>query len=193
MNELKEKLSNKILVIADTEDTLDELDLSRYELVISCGDIAPITLEKIKKRINVPLLYIHGNHDYQYELFPPKDCIDIENLIYEYKGLKILGIGGSKRYKKGTNQYTEEEMKKRIFNLHINKEIDIVVAHSPLLGIGDSEDEAHTGFRCFNELVINTKPKYFLHGHIHLSDDNGPRIFKLNSTLIINCYHYFEI
>lgn len=42
-----------------------------------------------------PLLYIHGNHDGIYERKEPEGCICIENQIYEYKGIRILGLGGS--------------------------------------------------------------------------------------------------
>ena len=48
----------------------------------------------------VPVLYVHGNHDDCYEIQPPDGCINIENKIYVYKGVRIMGLGGSIRYKK---------------------------------------------------------------------------------------------
>ena len=44
-------------------------------------------------------------------------CICIEDQIYVHEGVRILGLGGSMRYRPGINQYTEKEMKKRVKKL----------------------------------------------------------------------------
>lgn len=48
-----------------------------------------------------PSLYVHGNHDDKYNVKPPEGCICIEDEIYEYEGVRFLGLGGSNRYKPG--------------------------------------------------------------------------------------------
>ena len=94
----------KILAIADQESrslwdyyTPDKLE--GVDLIISCGDLSPRFLEFLVTLGNVPLLYVRGNHDSAYDKNPPGGCICIENMIYNYKGLRITGIGGSMRYK----------------------------------------------------------------------------------------------
>lgn len=62
-------------------------------------------------------MYVHGNHDDKYNVKPPEGCICIEDEIYEYEGVRFLGLGGSNRYKPGENQYTQKEMTKRVKKL----------------------------------------------------------------------------
>jgi hypothetical protein len=59
---------------------------------------------------NVPLLYVRGNHDRGYDRKPPLGCTDIDDKIYDFNGLRILGLGGSIRYHEGPDMYTEAEM-----------------------------------------------------------------------------------
>jgi hypothetical protein len=63
-------------------------------------------------------------------------------------------------------------MARRISKLHWKIRrlggVDIVVTHAPPLGVGDEEDPAHKGFETFLEMIELYKPKYLLHGHVHL-------------------------
>ena len=85
-----------------------------------------------------------GNHDAVYETTPPEGCVCIENSIYVYQGVRILGIGGSMRYKPGPYQYSQKEMDVRVLRLWSkikkNEGFDILVAHSPAFQIGDGSD-----------------------------------------------------
>ena len=90
----------KILVIADEEsrslwDYYTPDKLKDIDLILSCGDLKPEYLSFLVTMAHCPLLYIHGNHDGIYERKEPEGCICIENQIYEYKGIRILGLGGS--------------------------------------------------------------------------------------------------
>ena len=194
----------KILAVADTEDKFiwDYFDKEKFkdvELIISCGDLKANYLEFLVTMIPAPLLYVHGNHDEIYYKEPPEGCIDIDGKVYIHdNGIRILGLGGSMRYRPDRqDQYTESEMEKRIGKLRriIKKTggIDIFVAHSPAYKIGDGEDTAHTGFKCFINLVLNCyRPKYFLHGHQHASYNRRmKRKHKYLNTEIINVGPYY--
>ena len=166
----------KILVLADIEskylwDYFEKEKLEGIDLILSCGDLKPQYLSFLASFAKVPILYVNGNHDDCYEMQPPEGCINIENKIYVYKGVRILGLGGSIRYKKGKNQYTQKEMNNRInrmwLSLKRNRGFDILLTHSPAAGIGDGPDEPHKGFEGFNYLIEKYRPKYFIHGHIH--------------------------
>ena len=100
----------KILAIADEEskslwDFFDKSKLEGIDLIISCGDLNPHYLSFLVTLSTVPVLYIHGNHDGKYETTPPEGCICIEDQIYVHEGVRILGLGGSMRYKPGPHQY----------------------------------------------------------------------------------------
>lgn len=165
--------------------------LDDYDLLISCGDLKPQYLSFLVTMTRVPLLYVHGNHDDIYEKRPPEGCDCIEDKLIVYKGLRILGLGGSQRYSPGTHQYTEREMRWRIFKLkwkiRRHKGVDIVVSHAPLAGIGDGDDYAHRGFEAFLKFVDKYKPKYWLHGHMHLNYGiDKTRVREYNGTKVIN-------
>ena len=90
----------KILVIADEEsqkiwDFFRKEDYADIDLVISCGDLKADYLSFIATMIAVPVLYVHGNHDDKYERKPPEGCICIEDTVYMFHGIRILGLGGS--------------------------------------------------------------------------------------------------
>lgn len=92
----------------------------RIDLIISCGDLDPRYLSFLATFTSAPVLYVHGNHDDKYERIPPEGCICIDDKIYVHEGVRILGLGGSMRYKPGEHQYTEWEMRRRVFKLFQN-------------------------------------------------------------------------
>ena len=140
---------------------------------------------------NKPLFYIHGNHDVKLLEDPPEGCICIDDDLYVYQGIRILGLGGSFRYNSDTLQYSEREMEKRIrrLKLKIAKAggVDIVVTHAPIKGYGDLQDMPHWGFACFNKLLEDLKPRVWFYGHVHLNYQ--PFMKKIHSndrTMIVN-------
>ena len=188
----------KILAVADREsrslwDFYHPSKLSDIDLIISCGDLSPHYLEFLVTMSNLPLLYVRGNHDRCYDQTPPGGCICIEDRIYDYKGLRILGLGGSMRYKPGGCMYSEREMRGRILRrlpaILLGGGIDLLVTHAPAAGWGDIEDLPHRGFQCFNRLLDSSKPAYMLHGHIH-KDYGHFRRQRIHSsgTILINCW-----
>lgn len=165
------------------------------DLIISCGDLPSYYLSFIATVFHGPVLYVPGNHDSGYEHKPPLGCINIDEQIYTWKGLRFLGLGGSYRYKPGPYQYTEREMKKRIhrlwWKLKRNRGFDILVTHSPAGGIHDGEDLCHKGFVCLRELIIKYNPSYFFHGHVHLNYGLRPRTSVFENTTIVNAYDHY--
>ncbi|MDO5402839.1 MAG: metallophosphoesterase [Eubacteriales bacterium] len=193
----------KILVLADVEskylwDYFEKEKLDGIDLILSCGDLKPQYLSFLASFTKAPVLYVRGNHDDCYENTPPEGCICIEDKIYVHDGIRIMGLGGSVRYKSGVNQYTQEQMVKRVRRLWLclkhKKGFDILLTHSPAAGICDGFDHAHQGFCVFNELLEKYHPKYFIHGHIHKNyQSNFVREQKLGDTTIVNGYERFVI
>ena len=168
----------RILCIAD-EELMEFWDyyvsgrLKEYDLILSSGDLKAAYLSFVVTMARAPVLYVHGNHDTGYAVTEPEGCDSIAGKIVEYRGLRILGLGGCVWYRPGDHQYTQKEMAKRLRRLRweIAKYggVDIVVTHAPPEGVGDSDDMAHRGFRSFLELIDTYHPKYLLHGHVHMS------------------------
>jgi len=195
----------RILVLADVPDKMlwDHLDKRRLEnidLVISCGDLSASYLSFLTCFTSAPILYIHGNHDTRYEQKPPEGCVCVDGMLYKYKGLRILGLGGSMRYKPGAHQYSEKEMMKRIIGLFPklvwNRGFDILVSHAPASGLGDAQDLAHRGFKSFLWLMNKYKPKYMIHGHVHKEYSHEfVRERSYADTKVINAWmsHVIEI
>lgn len=133
--------------------------------------MAPQYLSFLVTLSHVPVLYIHGNHDECYLSTPPEGCVCIDDDLIVYNGIRIMGLGGSMRYRPGTFQFTERQMRRRYTKLKrklfLKGGVDILVCHSPAKGINDGEDLPHTGFSVFKEIMTKYKPKYFVHGHVH--------------------------
>lgn len=191
----------KILTIADEEssylwDYFEKSKLEGIDLIISCGDLDPLYLSFLATFTSAPVLYVHGNHDEKYEKVPPEGCTCIDDDIFEYQGVRILGLGGSMRYRPGEYQYTEKEMRRRVkklrFKLFKKGGFDILVTHAPAYQINDGEDLPHRGFQVFRELLEKYQPKYFLHGHVHLRyGRKHKRCDQYQNTQIINaCERY---
>ena len=124
--------------------------LKEFDLILSCGDLRSEYLEFLTTVVNVPLLYVRGNHDGRYDVKPPEGCVDIDDQVYNFRGLRILGLGGSYRYHGGPDMYTEKEMQKRIRKLKgtllFTGGFDILLTHAPAEGYGDLDDLPHAGF-----------------------------------------------
>lgn len=190
----------KILLVADKEeralwDYYTKDKTAGVNLILSCGDLDPDYLQFLTTMVNRPLLYVRGNHDGVYDRRPPDGCDDIDDQIYNFHGLRILGLGGSVKYRNSKDMYTEEEMAKRIKKLSgilsFTNGFDILLAHAPAAGYGDLEDLPHHGFECFNDLLNKWKPAYMIHGHVHQEYGDFTRnMVHSCGTKIINACGY---
>lgn len=192
----------KILVLADEEskylwDYFEKSKLDGIDLIISCGDLKPEYLSFLATFSKVPILYVHGNHDGIYDSKPPEGCICIDDDLYVHNGVRIAGLGGSMRYNTSKYQYTEKEMRARAsklwFKIMRHRGLDILVTHAPAANFNDGEDLPHKGFEVFNTILNKYKPKYFLHGHVHLTYSwNSQRECAYNEyTTVINGFEKY--
>lgn len=171
--------------------------LRGIDLILSCGDLDPLYLSFLATFTNAPVLYVHGNHDGGYDQTPPEGCICVDDKLYIWKGVRILGLGGSIRYNgESRYQYTQGQMRRRVWRqlLPLRKAggVDIVLTHAPALGLGDGIDHAHVGFKAFAELIDRWQPAYFLHGHTHLTYSSGRERLRLQGeTKVINAYERY--
>jgi Icc-related predicted phosphoesterase len=175
------------------------------ELILGCGDLPYTYLEYLLTVLNVPLYYVPGNHDPNYD---PRDArsraeggsnLDL-NLVLHNQTL-IGGFGGSVQYRPdGTNQYTQAEAQRRALSMapqlmmnriKYGRALDILISHSPPFGIHDDNDPAHNGLKALNWLIDNAQPRYLLHGHTHFYRNNISEFDTVyKGTRIINVYPY---
>jgi len=195
----------RILAISDTEcpalwDYYTKGRLDGIDLIISCGDLDAAYLSFLVTMARCPVLYVPGNHDVHYDKRPPEGCDPIDDHLVVFNGVRILGLGGCRKYRPGPHQYTEGQMRRRIrklrFRLWQSKGVDIVVSHAAPAGLGDAEDPAHRGFDALRSFLDKYRPRYLFHGHVHMTyGHNTPRQIDHNGTTIINAYerHIIEI
>ena len=193
----------RILAISDEEcaafwDYYTPGKLKEYDLILSCGDLNSKYLSFLVTMARCPLLYVVGNHDLRYKIAPPEGCDPIDDHFVVYNGVRILGLGGCRRYNSADNQFTEAQMRRRIrklrFQLWRNKGVAIVVTHAAPEGLGDAEAHCPQGFAAFRSLLDKYNPQYLVHGHVHVTyGQDVPREIDYNGTKIINAYERYTI
>lgn len=166
------------------------------ELIVGCGDLESSYLEYVLTRLNVPLLYVPGNHDA--DDFDVPGGISVDSRVVTLSGLRIGGLGGSRRYKSdGIHQYTEGEMRWRVMGMLLRlapwrlargNGLDLLLTHAPPLGIHDMPDYAHTGFASFLTMIRLGRPRLMLHGHSHAVKNLDRTESVLYDTPILNVY-----
>ena len=193
----------KILAVSDEEcmalwDYYTPGRLDGIDLIISCGDLKASYLSFLVTMAKCPVLYVPGNHDTRYDRNPPEGCDPIDGHVVVYNGVRIMGLGGCRKYHPGPHQYTERQMQRRIrklrFPLWRTKGVDIVVTHAAPAGLGDAEDPAHRGFQAFRDLLDKYRPGHLIHGHVHMTyGHNTARELDYHDTKIINAYERYII
>jgi len=201
----------KILAVSDrvVEEIYSaaiEQQFGDVDLVLACGDLPTRYLEFIAARLDVPLLYVFGNHDQgiftsngQFKS-APAGCIDVDERVVEVQGLLIGGLEGSMCYNdQGEHQYTDWDMQQKAFHmtpslwgnrLRHGRFLDILITHAPPYQIHDGTDLCHTGFRAFRWVMEFYRPRYLIHGHQHVYDPDSPVRTTYRHTQVVNAYRY---
>lgn len=133
---------------------------------------------------------------------PPEACHGTTYVgfkVHREGNLLVAGVSGSIRYNAGLSQYTERQMLFRLLKmlprLLVNKLkygrfVDIFLTHAPPEGIHDKNDPCHRGFRCYLWFMRTFKPRFMVHGHIHLYDMQDVRVSRYFDTTVINAYSH---
>jgi hypothetical protein len=178
------------------------------DLIVSCGDLPFYYIEFLTSMVNRPCYYVYGNHGREIEFqggnwAEKRSPLGAENLhrnTAREGTLLMAGLEGSIRYNNAPkHQYTESEMMYNIMRLapklmmnrvRFGRYLDVLVAHSPPWGIHDQPDPAHQGFKVFLNFMRWFKPRYLIHGHIHLYRLDTVTRSRYCETEIINVYPF---
>ena len=72
----------------------------------------------------------------------------------------------------------------------LGRALDVLVTHSPPYGIHDRPDLPHTGFKVFLSFLRLFRPRYHLHGHVHVYRQDEVVRTRYEETEVINVYPY---
>ncbi len=175
------------------------------DLLISCGDVPPYYLDFLSTTLNVPLFFVYGNHTFgAHQQWPGKRSLpsgaNLHRRVVQYQGLLLAGLEGSRRYRpRAPHQYTEGEMLRNCLTLVpallrnrlvYGRFLDVLITHAPPRHIHDGEDVAHRGFSCFRWFMRVFRPRYLIHGHMHVYRHDIPTVTRFAETTVINTYPY---
>jgi hypothetical protein len=203
----------RILAICDEVDPRlyspgIEARRGQVDLLLSCGDLPAYYLDFVASMLAVPIYGIHGNHDGSLNHRKDADgrgdwgMEELHGRVVYEQGLLIGGFDGSLRYNQGSYQYTEAGMRAQIAGmipqllknrLRYGRFLDILVTHAPPRHIHDQEDRAHWGFESFRWFLRTFKPRYHLHGHIHLYNNRTTTRTVFHETEVLNAYPFREL
>lgn len=179
------------------------------DFIVSCGDLPASYLEFLTDALHREVYYVLGNHAEEITRVGvqgvprhPEGCVDVGFKVIRdpLTGLIIAGFPGSLRYSDGDPvQFTELQMRWRMLRmaprllwnrLRYGRALDLLVTHAPPRHIGDREDFAHRGFESLRWFLTWAKPRWHLHGHVHLYDRTIDHIQTFHETTIVNVYPY---
>jgi Icc-related predicted phosphoesterase len=187
----------RVLAVSDEVDDVLRADPGAArgtQLIVSCGDLPFDYLGQLMAELDAPLVFVPGNHDPDLSGYRmsrnglmlragmpatppwPAGAVNADGRIVDVGGLRVAGLGGSRRYRAGPNQYTDRQLARRARalrgrarwrRLRDGRGVDVLLTHAAPRGVGDGDDPAHVGFRALPGLVARLRPRLLLHGHIH--------------------------
>lgn len=185
----------KLIVITDTHNFLDENELVKllndhpeYDLCLLLGDHSNGDVEKVLNHIDKDKIYaLLGNHDNDY--IKNYNLNSLNGNVIEVKGVKLLGIQGSFKYKPvDFPSFTQED---GIAFLNDREKVDILVSHDSPFDDEKINNPAHQGLFGITYYLFKNKVKYNIHGHLH----EPYRKQLVNGTTEISLYgiNYIEL
>jgi calcineurin-like phosphoesterase family protein len=205
----------RVLAVSDVvEDALlaDPSPVRGAELILACGDLPFDYLGYLMNALDVPLVFVPGNHDPDVSGYRmsraglplragiparapwPDGALSAEGRVVDVAGLRVAGLGGCRRYSGGPNQYSDRQQARRarslafrarLRQLRDGRRVDVLLTHAPPRGVGDGADPAHQGFTALNGLIARLRPALALHGHVH-PEAGADRDRRLGETIVRN-------
>jgi hypothetical protein len=159
----------RVLAVSDEVDEglwHDTSAMASADVVVACGDLPFQFLGHLMARLDVPLVFVPGNHDPDISGYRtsragldlragmpveppwPAGAVNVDGRIVEVAGLTVAGLGGCLRYRDGPNQYTQRQFAHRARRLAVAQRwrtvrgggrIDVLLTHAPPLGVGDGD------------------------------------------------------
>jgi hypothetical protein len=106
-------------------------------LILGCGDLPFEYLAYLMNALDVPLVFVPGNHDPDLSGYRvsragltlraglparppwPDGAVSADGRVVDMAGLRIAGLGGCRRYRPGPNQYSDRQQARRARQLAV--------------------------------------------------------------------------
>src|SRR5580658_5823696 len=185
-----------VLAVSDEVDDVlcaDVRAVRDARLIVACGDLPFGYLGHLMNALDVPLVFVPGNHDPDLSGYRssragltlragmparapwPDGAVNADGCVADAAGLRVAGLGGCLRYRDGPNQYTDRQQARRALALRAaarwrrqrdGRGVDVLLTHAPPRGVGDGDDPPHRGFTALHGLTAALRPAALLHGHV---------------------------
>ena len=130
----------RVLAVSDVveEGLYADIDPVRgADLILGCGDLPFEYLGYLMNALDVPLVFVPGNHDPDVSGYRvsragltlraglparppwPDGAVSADGRVVDVAGLRIAGLGGCRRYHPGPNQYSDRQQARRARRLAV--------------------------------------------------------------------------
>lgn len=200
------KQSVKIACISDLHSKIDEVIISKVDLLLIAGDLCPAYHSDILS-IDLQARWLQKDFPYWFLVQPVKECVAIfgnhcwigekarhripvmpDNFRYiqdesiELFGLKIYGTAWSLPFNNWAFNLPEERLE--IYWDNISDDTDILLCHCPPYGIMDTAiGGISIGSKTLLARIMKIKPKMVVFGHCH----NEYGIIEKDGIKFVNC------
>ena len=127
-----------VLAVSDEVDNALYADVGAVRearLIVACGDLPFDYLGYLMNALDVPLVFVPGNHDPDVSGYRtsragltlqaglpvrppwPAGAVNADRAVVDVADLRVAGLGGSRRYRDGPNQYTPRQQARRARSL----------------------------------------------------------------------------
>jgi hypothetical protein len=142
----------RVLAVSDVVDEAlwaDPSPVRGVGLILACGDLPFEYLGRLMNALDVPLVFVPGNHDPDVSGYRtsraglilraglparppwPSGAVNADGRVVDVAGLRIAGLGGSPRYSPGPNQYTDWQQGRRARRLAARARLHRLRARPP--------------------------------------------------------------
>lgn len=187
----------RLLAISDQfnpalRDERSRRAIGPVDLIVGCGDLDCEDLAFLADGFNVPLVYVHGNHDAGPRWDATKAyCPEaIRSAATQREaGLIIAGLSWPGRRGPGAHRSEGGAWRQalRLAARRMGRSRPVmVISHVPPVGAGDMPSAAgyHRGFRGYSWLMGRLRPPLWLHGHTPLAATTEWHIQRGSTTLV---------
>ena len=162
----------RVLALADRPFHADVAKLAaNYDVdaILTLGDLQPSWLESLDKCCQ-PKLGVYGNHDDE----PYMTWFGIDNLHLNQIDLAAGCRSPGSRAACPTSARASAASARPTRSARPSKLVrklpaaDVLLCHCPPRGVNDDPDDpAHIGYEGLRDWVLEHRPRYLLHGHVH--------------------------
>ena len=203
----------KILAVSDRVDPYLETGVGTEsardaDLIVSCGDLPFEYLERLVTLLNVPMLFVLGNHDRPLLRHTgrisakPEGGTDLDGRVKVVRCnrgdvLIAAGLQGTHMCEGPGSGITELGMARRLIGMlprllwnriRYGRSMDLLVSHAPPAGIHEGQDPCHRGFRVLRWAIRLFRPAVAVHGHVHPTYGVDVRPARLGTTRVLSIF-----